>query len=112
MLFRSSIETLRLMVAAGAGCTLLPRLASLPGVGSINNGMVQIRPFSPPQPTRTIGLAWRTSYRRDETIRTLADVIVANLPSAVGALAPGARGASLDGAAPSGRSRSVSAARA
>lgn len=108
----TSIETLRLMVAAGVGCTLLPRLASLPGVGSINNGMVQIRPFSPPEPTRTIGLAWRTSYRRDETIRALADVIVANLPSAIGALAPGARGASLDGAAPSVRSRSVSAARA
>ena len=108
----TSIETLRQMVAAGVGCTLLPRLASIPGVGSINNGLVQIRPFAPPEPTRTIGLAWRTSYRREETIRALADVIVANLPSAVGALALGARGASPDGAAPSGRSCSVLAARA
>ena len=108
----TSIETLRQMVAAGVGCTLLPRLASMPGVGSINNGMVQIRPFSPPEPTRTIGLAWRTSYRRDETIRALADVIVANLPPTVGALALGARGAALDGAASSGQSCSASAAKA
>jgi LysR family hydrogen peroxide-inducible transcriptional activator len=77
----TSIETLRQMVAAGVGCTLLPQLAALPGVGSISEGMVQIRPFAAPVPTRTIGLAWRHRYPREATIRGLADLIRANLPS-------------------------------
>lgn len=82
----TSLETLRQMVAAGVGCTLLPALAALPGVGSVQSGMVLIRPFTPPVPTRTIGIAWRHRYPREATVRGLADVILANLPSAVEAL--------------------------
>lgn len=78
----TSIETLRQMVAAGVGCTLLPQLAAMPGVGSIHNGMVQIRPFEAPEPTRTIGLVWRHRYPREATIRGLADLILTNLPAA------------------------------
>ena len=107
----TSIETLRQMVAAGVGCTLLPRLATIPGVGSINNGMVQIRRFSPPEPTRTIGLVWRTSYRRKETIKGLAELIVANLPSAAEASPVRDRGASLHVAVPFDRGGPVSAVR-
>jgi LysR family transcriptional regulator, hydrogen peroxide-inducible genes activator len=77
----TGIETLRQMVAAGVGCTLLPQLAAVPGVGSINNGMVQIRQFEPPVPTRTIGLAWRHRYPREATIRGLAELILAQLPA-------------------------------
>jgi len=86
----TSIETLRQMVAAGVGCTVLPRLAALPGVGSIHNGMVEIRPFAQPEPTRTIGLAWRRRCPREATMRQLGELILADLPSeveAVGALA-------------------------
>jgi len=79
----TSLETLRQMVAAGVGCTLLPALAALPGVGSVQNGMVQIRPFASPAPTRIIGLAWRHRYPREATIRRLAEVVMANLPPAV-----------------------------
>jgi LysR family hydrogen peroxide-inducible transcriptional activator len=75
----TSIETLRQMVAAGVGCTLLPRLAAMPGTGSIQNGMVQIRPFAPPEPTRTIGLAWRHGYPRAPTVKGLGELILANL---------------------------------
>ena len=78
----TSIETLRQMVAAGVGCTLLPRLAALPGVGSIDNGMVEIRSFEAPEPARTIGLVWRHCYPREATIRSLGDLILANLPPA------------------------------
>lgn len=87
----TSIETLRQMVAAGVGCTLLPRLAAMPGAGSIHSGMVEIRPFAQPEPTRTIGLAWRRRCPREATMRQLGELILADLPSeveAVGALAP------------------------
>ena len=77
----TSIETLRQMVAAGVGCTLLPQLAAAPGVGSIANGMVQIRPFAAPVPTRRIGLVWRHRYPREATVRGLAELILANTPA-------------------------------
>ena len=82
----TGIETLRQMVAAGVGCTLLPKLAALPGVGSIDSGMLHTRPFVQPAPTRTIGLAWRYRYPREATIRALADLVMDYLPSAVEAL--------------------------
>jgi LysR family transcriptional regulator, hydrogen peroxide-inducible genes activator len=78
-----SIETLRQMVAAGVGCTLLPRLASLPGAGSLRDDTVLIRPFAPPQPTRTIGLAWRRHFPRESTLRALAEMIRDRLPPEV-----------------------------
>lgn len=82
----TSLETLRQMVAAGAGCTLLPAMAALPGVGSVHNGMVQIRPFASPVPTRTVGLVWRHRYPGDATIRGLASVMLAHLPAQVEAI--------------------------
>lgn len=79
----TSIETLRQMVAAGVGCTLLPRLAATPGAGSIDNGMVEIRRFKVPEPTRTVGLVWRHRYPREATIRCLGELIRDNLPGVV-----------------------------
>jgi LysR family hydrogen peroxide-inducible transcriptional activator len=52
----TSLSTLTQMVAAGAGVTLLPLIA----VATENRrGQLQIRPFAPPVPGRTIGLIWR-----------------------------------------------------
>ncbi|HYU68018.1 MAG TPA: LysR substrate-binding domain-containing protein [Burkholderiales bacterium] len=79
----TSLETLRQMVAAGVGCTLLPALAAMPGVGSVQNNLVQIRPFAAPVPTRTIGLAWRHRFPRRKTVKRLAEVILDNLPIVV-----------------------------
>lgn len=79
----TSLETLRQMVAAGIGCTLLPKLAALPGVGSIPETLVQIRPLAAPTAKRTIGIVWRHSFPREATVRRLADLIAANLPAAV-----------------------------
>jgi LysR family hydrogen peroxide-inducible transcriptional activator len=82
----SSIEGLRQMVAADLGCTLLPALAGLPGMGAMHNGTVRVRPFAPPAPTRTIGMVWRQNCPRAATVINLARFIQANLPLAVEAI--------------------------
>ena len=55
----TSMETLRQMVAAGVGVTLMPLLAVKPPMAETGN--VVIRPFEDPAPSRTIALAWRSS---------------------------------------------------
>ena len=75
------------MVAAGVGCTLLPTLAaSTPSPGE---HLVELRPFAPPVPGRTIGLVWRRSFPRGDTLRALAALIQAHLPPGVSAVADG-----------------------
>lgn len=69
----TSLETLRQMVAAGLGVTLLPRLAA-EGPFASARGLV-VRPFAPPQPTRLIGAAWRRSTSRAEAIAAVCNVI-------------------------------------
>ncbi len=65
----TSLETLRQMVAAGVGITLLPELA---GRGAYGNARgVAIKPFVKPTPTRTIGAVWRKSSARREAILAL-----------------------------------------
>lgn len=53
----TSLEALRYMVAAGAGVTLLPRLAIVPPA-RLPEGMV-VREFADPKPARTSYLVWR-----------------------------------------------------
>lgn len=55
----TSMETLRQMVAAGVGVTLMPLLAVKPPIAETGN--VVIRPFEEPAPSRTIALVWRSS---------------------------------------------------
>ncbi|MEN5208446.1 LysR substrate-binding domain-containing protein [Stenotrophomonas terrae] len=56
----TSLETLRQMVAANVGVTLLPMLAVKPPVARSEN--VRLIPFSGnPQPNRRIGMIWRRS---------------------------------------------------
>src|SRR5262245_6485163 len=82
----TSIETLRQMVAAGVGCTLLPKLATLPGAGSLDEETVQIRRFVTPEPSRTIGLVWRRNFPRRSALLMLCDVIRERLPPEVDAI--------------------------
>lgn len=70
----TSLETLRQMVASGAGITLLPRLAA-EGPFASARGLV-VRPFAPPAPSRTIGAAWRRSSSRAAAIAAVCDIIV------------------------------------
>lgn len=69
----TSLETLRQMVASGAGITLLPELA---GRGAYRNarGMV-LRPFAKPAPARQVGALWRKSSARRAAIEALCRVI-------------------------------------
>jgi DNA-binding transcriptional LysR family regulator len=69
------------MVAGGIGCTLLPKLAAMPGVGSLQSDMIAIRPLAAPTPCRTIGIVWRQHYPRESTVRALAELLLAQLPS-------------------------------
>jgi len=72
----TSLETLRQMVAAGVGITLLPELAGRGAYGAARG--VTIKPFVKPVPTRTIGAVWRKSSARREVILALAKQIKAH----------------------------------
>lgn len=69
----TSLETLRQMVAAGLGLTLLPQMAAK-GPYVQPRGMT-IRPFSKPAPLRQIGAVWRKSTTRAAAIEAVCDVI-------------------------------------
>ncbi|HEY6453635.1 MAG TPA: LysR substrate-binding domain-containing protein [Steroidobacteraceae bacterium] len=69
----TSIETLRQMVAAGVGLTLLPTLASRGAYGNARG--VTIRPFARPVPSRRIGALWRKSSARTAAIDAVCDQI-------------------------------------
>jgi LysR family transcriptional regulator, hydrogen peroxide-inducible genes activator len=69
----TSLETLRQMVAAGLGITLLPELATRGPFGS-GQGLT-VRPFAKPVPTRTIGAVWRKSSSRGAAIKAVCESI-------------------------------------
>lgn len=70
----TSLETLRQMVAANAGVTLMPALAV-----TADAGPVRYLPFSDPDPHREIGLCWRTSSTRDALLRELGELLALTL---------------------------------
>ena len=70
----TSLETLRQMVAAGAGVTLLPELAARGAYGNARG--VAIRPLVRPTPHRQIGAVWRKSSARLAAIHAFCDVVV------------------------------------
>ncbi len=69
----TSLETLRQMVVAGLGITLLPETAVESPFGS-QRGLT-IRQFTKPAPTRTVGAVWRKSSTRAEAIAGVCDVL-------------------------------------
>ena len=81
----TSLETLRQMVAAGIGCTLLPQLSTQGGARP-DKRLIELRPFARPAPTRLIGLVWRARSARAEAVRRLGELIRAHLPRGVLAL--------------------------
>ena len=69
----SSLETIKHMVAAGMGVTVVPRL----GVPADPQPHVAYVPFAPPVPTRRVVLAWRRSFPRYEAIAALRNAVYA-----------------------------------
>ena len=69
----TSLETLRQMVVAGLGITLLPELAVESPFGS-QRGLA-VRHFVKPAPTRTVGAVWRKSSTRLAVITEFCNII-------------------------------------
>jgi LysR family hydrogen peroxide-inducible transcriptional activator len=68
----SSMETLRQMVAADVGITLMPQLAVTPPIAATDN--LVTRPFAGEAPHRTIALVWRSSSALGSFHHELAEV--------------------------------------
>jgi LysR family hydrogen peroxide-inducible transcriptional activator len=80
----SSLETIKHMVAAGMGVTLVPRLsvpkeafAAKPRRRSDDQAFVKYIPFDGDPPSRRVVLAWRRSFTRYEAIAALRNAIYA-----------------------------------
>ena len=80
----SSLETIKHMVAAGMGVTLVPRLsvpkealASKPRRKRDEEAQIKYLPFAGDPPTRRVVLAWRRSFTRYEAIAALRNAIYA-----------------------------------
>jgi LysR family hydrogen peroxide-inducible transcriptional activator len=69
----TSLETLRQMVVAGLGVTLLPETAVESPFGS-QRGLC-IRHFAKPAPSRTVGAVWRKTNTRGAAISAVCDVL-------------------------------------
>lgn len=65
----TSLETLRYMVAAGAGVTLMPKLSCL------QNTSIQYLAFSSPAPARTISMVWRKSTAKTILLQHMVEQI-------------------------------------
>lgn len=80
----SSLATLVQMVANGMGLTLLPQISL---AHEAQHGNIQIMRFEDPEPTRTLGLAWRATSPRKHDFAELGRLIVACAGRTKGALA-------------------------
>jgi len=77
----SSLETIRHMVAAGVGITVLPQ-TSLP-LSANHTDLLRYIPFEAPVPERRVVLAWRKSFPRLAAIDALVQAVAAcKLPGA------------------------------
>lgn len=73
-----SLETIRHMVATGAGITVLP---SSSVIESTKSNLLNMVPFESPAPTRRVALAWRKSFARTEAIEALRqEILQCHLP--------------------------------
>jgi LysR family hydrogen peroxide-inducible transcriptional activator len=80
----SSLETIKHMVAAGMGVTLVPRLSvpkealgAKPRRRADDQAFVKYIPFEGEPPSRRVVLAWRRSFTRYEAIASLRNAIYA-----------------------------------
>jgi LysR family hydrogen peroxide-inducible transcriptional activator len=67
----SSLETIRYMVASGAGITILP----CSSVQSYDEEMLSIKSITPPIPPRKIALAWRKTFPRKQLLKTMINAL-------------------------------------
>ena len=77
----SSLETVRYMVASGAGISVVP--ASAAASWPQDDSLLQSRCFSPPAPVRQVVIAWRATFPRPEAIDVLRAAILDAPPPGV-----------------------------
>lgn len=65
----TSLETLRHMVAAGIGITLMPKLACQ------KNDQIIYLPFVDPKPGRNLALVWRASTSKKQLLTALVELV-------------------------------------
>lgn len=70
----SSLETIRHMVASGAGVTVMP--ASSVDTLKKNDPLLRVRPFAEPTPTRRVGLVWRASFPRRQALDVMRAALI------------------------------------
>ena len=77
----SSLETVRYMVASGAGISVVPvsAAASWPS----DERLLQVRQFRDPSPARQVVIAWRASFPRPRAIEVLRTAILQAPPPGV-----------------------------
>lgn len=70
----SSLETIRHMVASGVGVTVMPASAvdTLPS----NDPLLRVYHFEGPQPTRRVGIVWRSSFPRYQALNVIKEAIL------------------------------------
>lgn len=77
----SSLETIRYMVASGAGVAVMPSSAADPL--KEKEPLVSVLPFGGPAPSRTVGLVWRVTFPRPQALDAVrAAVLSCQLPGA------------------------------
>lgn len=69
-----SLETIRYMVASGAGVAVMPSTAADPLVDK--EMMVRVLNFSGESPSRTVGLVWRVSFPRPQAIDAVRSALL------------------------------------
>ena len=77
----SSLETVRHMVASGAGISVVP--ASAAESWPQNDPLLRLRPFSDPAPFRRVIVAWRATFPRPQVIDVLRAAIADSPPAGV-----------------------------
>jgi len=82
----TSLETLRQMVAAGVGVTLLPELAVRPPVPPSDG--VRLLRFADPVPRRRIAMFWRDTSVYGDLLPELAEVVRTTVAALLGPAAP------------------------
>ena len=70
----SSLETIRHMVASGAGITVLP--CSAVGTSRKESKLLAFRPFAKPVPARRVALVWRKSFPRPQALEMVRQAVL------------------------------------
>ncbi len=73
----SSLETIKYMVAAGMGITVVPQMSVPADHAAQPSPHVRYIPFSGSPPTRRVVLAWRRTFTRYEAIAALRNAVYA-----------------------------------